>query len=220
MKRLLFLPLFCLCLFGLTPVEAMSISGLTISLTCSGFSYTDFTFTFDRNNTGTGNESYQIVVTDSADNVIHLVSNSASLGPYGESAGSGTYNISTAVTGAVTYTWKSLAGNGFEEQIAYQVVGYCGDAPTATPTATATPTETPTPTPTPTETPTPGPSPTLTPTVTNTPNYVVRATVAVGEGYQDFAVLYQVDAGQIMIGFLLALVFGALVVDMTLRARK
>lgn len=228
MKKLAALTLLiALSLAAVLPARALSITGLTVTLSCSGFTYSGFDFTFDRDNTGAGSESYQIIVTDSAANVVHLVSNTAALGSYSESSGSGSYNLGTPVGGAVTYTWKSLAGNGLEEQIAYQVVGYCGATPTPTPsdtptpTATLTPTPSETPTPTPTLTPTPGPSPTLTPTITNTPNYVVRATVVTGEDtYQDFAVVYQVDGGQLMIAFLLALIFGAQVVGLVLRARK
>jgi len=71
----------------------------------------------------------------------------------------------------------------------------------------------------------PTPSPTITPggpTLTPTANYIVRATQATdGEGgYQDYALIYTVDAGQVMIGFLLALIFGTLVVGMWLQARR
>jgi len=227
MKKLAALTLLIVLSLAALPAQAMTITGLTITLSCSGFDFTAFNYTFDRDNTGSGSESYQITVTDSAANVVHLVSNTVALGPYSEGSGSGSYNLGTPVGGAVTYTWKSLAGNGYEEQIAYQVVGYCGATPTPTPsetptpTATFTPTPSETPTPTPTLTPTPGASPTPTATITNTPNYVVRATVVTGEDtYQDFAVLYQVDGGQLMIAFLLALIFGAQVVGLVLRARK
>ncbi len=89
--------------------------------------------------------------------------------------------------------------------------------PTHTPTFTPTPTATATPT----LTPTTGPSPTPTPTQTPTANYVMRATVTVGEGeYQDFALTYQADLGQLMIVFFLALLFGLGMVEIVLRARK
>lgn len=222
MKRFYFLSLtvLLLCFYGLPSVGALSITGLTVTLTCTGFTYSDFNYTFDRNNTGAGSESYQIVVTDSTSAVIHLISNTAALGSYSEGAGVGTYNISSAAPGAITYTWKSIAGNGLEEQIAYQVTGYCGATPTPTETATPTPTATFTPSPTPTATATPGASPTPTATITNTPNYVVRATVVTEDGYQDFAVVYQVDAGQIMISFLLALICGVLIVGFVINRRR
>lgn len=72
--------------------------------------------------------------------------------------------------------------------------------------------------PTATETPEPtgGPSPTPTETSTPTPNFVSEATIEVGGEGQDVAFIYTMDAGQSVIGLLLAfiaiiLLFGLLV---------
>src|SRR5881394_770441 len=109
--------LLLICLYGLMPVEALSITGLSVALDCGSFTYSAFHYVFDRDNTGLGTEAYQIIVTDSDNNVIHLVSNSATLGSYDEPSGGGAYNLGTAVPGAITYQWISQAGNSFEEQV-------------------------------------------------------------------------------------------------------
>lgn len=94
--------------------------------------------------------------------------------------------------------------------------------PTNTPTPTLTPTNTPTPTPT--NTPGPSPTPTLTPTLTYTPsatpNFVARSTVSAGGVNQDVALNYQVDAGQVMIVFLLALIFGIIAIGQVRELRR
>ncbi len=210
------------CLLPISGVEALTITGISVTLTCTSFTYTDFSYTFDRDNTGTGQEAYQIIVTDSDNNVVHLVSNTAGLGgPSSEGGNTGSFNLGTAVAGALTYKWVSLAGNGLEEQIAYSVTGFCGDAPTATPTSTPTPTATFTPSPTATSTPTPGPSPTLTPSITPTANYVVRSTVVYGDDQtQDVALVYQITAGDVAITLMLAAIFAALLLMMFLQIRR
>lgn len=205
MKRAAVLLLLVLSLYGLAPVEALSITGLTVSLTCSGFTYSDFTYTFDRNNTGAGgegSEAFQIIVKDSADNVIHLAGGTVTLGTYTEGGASASYNLGTAVPGAVTYQWISQAGNGFEEQVAFSYTGYCGDAPTATPSPTPAPTAT------------PGPSPTPTPTITPTPNVSDVYDV----GGTPVLIVREVTPGDVATIGLLALIAGLLMVNLLIKA--
>ena len=216
MRRILVCALLCLLsLYSLSTVEALTVSGLTVTLTCSGGHYSDFNYTFDRDNTGTGKEAFQIIVTDAGSNVVHLVNNSVDLGPYSETGADFAFNIGTAVPGALVYQWVSQAGNGFDEQVAFSYTGFCGDAPTATPTLTPTPTETPTPTVT------PGASPTPTPTVTPTANYIQRATVVYGDSQsQDVAIVYQITAGDIALSIIGAAIFGVMVIRVFLEYRR
>lgn len=186
-----------ICLLPRQPVEALTVTGLTVTLTCSGGHYGDFGYTFDRDNTGIGKEAFQIVVTDSGSNVVHLVSNSVTLGSYTETGADFTYNSGTAIPGAIVYQWVSQAGNGFDEQVAFSYTGFCGDAPTATPT------------PTPTLTPTPGPSPTPTPTITPTASIQDVYTV----GGQDVLLVRQVTPGEAAIVGLLTLIAGLLMIQ-------
>lgn len=183
-----------MCLLPRQPVEALTVTGLTVTLDCSGGHYTDFNYTFDRDNTGIGKEAFQIVVTDAGSNVVHLVSNSVTLGSYSETGADFTYNLATAVPGAIVYQWVSQAGNGFDEQVAFSYTGFCGEPPTATPT------------PSPTETATPGPSPTPTPGPTTTPNYVLRSTLVIGGQSYDVAINMEVTpADYVMVGFLVVI---------------
>jgi hypothetical protein len=86
------------------------------------------------------------------------------------------------------------------------------------PTHTPTPTYTPTVTPSPTLTNTPGPSPTPTATITATANYVLRSTVVYGEGeHQDVAVVYQISAGDILIGVALFILIALLIFEIIRR---
>lgn len=193
-------------------VRALGIVGLTVtSMDCTGFTTSAYTATFDRDNTGLGQESIEITVRDSANTLLWITTSSVPLGTYPSGSSGATYDLASPVNGALTLVYKSLAGNSLEEEIGFTYTGSCVIAtatPSLTPTLTLTPTpsETPTPTPTPTETPifTETPTPTITPTA----NYVVRATVEAGGVSQDVAIVYQVDAGQVMIAFLLALIFG------------
>lgn len=216
MRRILICALLALmCLYSLSTVEALNVTGLTVTLTCTGGHFSDFNYTFNRDNTGTGKEAFQIIVTDAGSNVVHLVSNSLDLGTYSETGADLTYNLGTAVPGAVVYQWVSQAGNGFDEQVAFSYTGFCGDTPTATPTVTPTPTETPTPTVT------PGASPTPTPTITPTANYIQRATVVYGDNQsQDVAIVYQITVGEIALAIIGASIFGVMVVRVFLEYRR
>lgn len=219
MIRVTSLFLICSALLVVTNVtRALGISGLSITaMDCTGFSYSGYTATFDRDNTGSGSESFELTVRDSAGTLLFLSASTVPLGTYPSGGGSATYNLASPVNGDLTLQYKSLAGNSLEEQIAYSYTGVCS-IPTATPSLTPTLTETPTPTAThtPSATPTETPTPTLTPVSSYTPtptasataNYIVRATVEAGDVSQDVAIVYQIDAGQVMIAFLLALIFG------------
>lgn len=223
MKRCTLFLLPCLLLlFPLRQVGALGIAGLSItSMDCVGFTYSAYTPTFDRDNTGTGAESFQLTVRDSAGTLLFISANTVPLGAYPSSGGSQVYDLASPINGDLTLEYKSLAGNGFEEQIAYSHTGFCS-IPTATPTLTATETPTPTPTNTPTPTPTATDTPvftsTPTPTITPTANYVVRSTVVYGDGeYQDVAVVYQISAGEIIIGAALFILIALQIFDIIRR---
>src|SRR5689334_21261915 len=136
MKRVIvFLPLLLLALFVLPRehVDAVGITGLSVTaMDCVGFTLSDYDATFDRDNTGTGSESIEISVRDSASTLLWLHTETVALGSYSVPGGSYSYDLASPVNGDLTFTYKSLAGNSLEEQIAFTYTGLCA-IPTATP---------------------------------------------------------------------------------------
>lgn len=222
---LLLMPLLVVLLLPRTTVKAVGIVGLSVTaMDCVGFTVSSYTATFDRDNTGAGQESIEISVRDSANTLLWITTSSIPLGTYPVGGSSATYNLASPVNGALTFTYKSLAGNSLEEQTAFTYTGNCS-IPTATPTLTPTPTNTPTPTETPTPTPTPTntpvSSPTPTPTVTATANYIMRSTVVYGDGQtQDVAIVYEITAGDVGIIVVGAAIFSVLAIMTFLNIRR
>ena len=217
---LLLLPLLAVLLMPRQPVEALSVTG-TVSLFCANWVWGEHTTTFDRDTSGLGSETYEVIITDSTATVVFYESYNVTLGDYPSGSAVRDYTTLPA-PGLITFVLKSPAGNGFEEQIAYTISDTCtGDGPTSTPPPTFTPSYTPTLTPTATFTATPGPSPTPTATATNTPNYVMRSTVVYGEGQtQDVAIVYEISAGDIGIIVVGAGIFSVLVIMTFLNIRR
>ena len=188
------LPFLAALLLPLAHVEAVGITGLSVTaMDCVGFTLSDYDATFDRDNTGTGSESIEISVRDSASTLLWLHTETVALGSYSVPGGSYSFDLASPVNGDLTLTYKSLAGNSLEEQIAFTYTGLC-TIPTATPTPTPTPTETPTPTPTVVASPSP------------TANYVLRATIVFGDTSYDVAMKLEVTpADYVMVGFLVVI---------------
>jgi len=232
MKRVIRLLPLCLLLLlmPLAHVGALGIAGMSMTvMDCVGFTVSGYTATFDRDNTGAGNESIEISVRDSANTLLWIFTAAMPLGTYPVSGSSASYNLASPVNGALTFTYRSLPGNGFDEQIGFTYTGNCvipTATPTLTPTNTLTPTATNTPTPTDTPTITPTPtatsvgSPTPTPTATTTPNYVLRATQMFGEQSYDVAMRMEVTPAEfVMIGFQAATV-GLLIIFIFIFVRR
>jgi len=206
MKRVIGLLLFALALPFFLPirqVEAAGITGLSVTaMDCVGFTLSDYNAVFDRDNTGTASESIEISVRDSVGTLLWLHTESVALGTYDVPGGSYSYDLASPVNGDLTLTYKSLAGNSLEEQIAFTYTGLC-----TIPTATPTPTETPTETPTPTATLVASPSPTA--------NYVLRSTIVFGDQSYDVALKLEVTPadyvmvglGVVTVGLLMMLIF-------------
>jgi hypothetical protein len=207
MKRVIWLLLFALAL-PLMPqqhVEALTVSDYSVTLDCTGFYRSDRTFTYDRDNVaddGATEEHFAIIVTDSVGTILWQTEG---YGAVGSTITSGArydaYEVAPA-PGPITFVFKSFAGNGYDEQIAYTATGSCGDSPTTTPPPTSTPVPTATLTPTPTS----GPGPTATPTPTATANYVLRVTQVFGDQSYDVALKLEVTpADFVQVGFMVVI---------------
>jgi hypothetical protein len=128
-RRLLIVGLVLGISFALSvdAVYASSYSG-TLSITCSGFSdLAPNTVTFDRDNTGTGNEAYQYVATDGAGTSIYTLSNQLPLGSY--TLGSASFTQAPAYN-PITVKLISPAGNGYSAQTIFSIQGTCAGLPT------------------------------------------------------------------------------------------
>lgn len=92
--------------------------------------------TLDRDNTGTGNEALNVLVTDGVGTVLVDFDYDSPLATY--SGGIGDFEYDTPpLANPITFTLTSLAGNGLPEQVDYVQVGECEGLPYAAPTATA-----------------------------------------------------------------------------------
>jgi hypothetical protein len=122
---------------SVSPAGASTYAG-TVAITC-----TDITAsgtgaeTLDRDNTGTGDESLIINVTDGDGTVIYNLPFTNALGTY-----SGGLLPTTAYTtppdhNPITFTLTSVAGNSLPEQVDVNVSGECASLPWVAPDATA-----------------------------------------------------------------------------------
>lgn len=205
MKRVsIFLPALLLLFMPFVHVEAAGVTGLSVTaMDCSGFTLSDYEVAFDRDNTGLGSESVEISVRDSVGTLLWLHTETVALGSYSVPGSTSSYDLASPVNGDLTFTYKSLAGNSLEEQVAFTFTGLCSI-----------------PTPTPTPSPTPEPTATLAPTATTTPNYVLRTTVVFGDQSYDVAIKMEVTpADYVMIGFLVVIA-GLLMVLLFLVAQQ
>jgi hypothetical protein len=110
--------------------QAATLSGFSVTLSCSGFSTTTGTLTYDRDNTGTYDEAYYYRVTDGAGTMIARYPSDgtwdATLGETEEYGGTDlTYNLGAPTANPITFEWISAAGNGLDEQVAYSASGTC-----------------------------------------------------------------------------------------------
>ncbi len=159
MKRLLLI-VFILTVMtaAVTSVQALTVTSLEVELGCTSWSYNTYTYTLNRDNTGSGREAFYIEAVDGNRTLVHRHPRtgvvSLPLGSGSESGRTVSYNITNPSADPITYRWVSIAGNGYEEQIAYST--------TQSPGCGVTPTDPP---PTPTD-----PPPTLIPTATPTPS--------------------------------------------------
>ncbi len=114
---------------GLAPLSMALASSYTGTLTidCSGFSdLAPNTVTFDRDNTGSGQEAYRYDATDGAGTQIFTFSSQLPLGSY--TLGSASWSIPPAYN-PLTVTLTSLAGNGYPEQVIFSLQGTCPRLP-------------------------------------------------------------------------------------------
>ncbi len=170
-RHLITLGLIILTIVTAVQVQALTLNGLTVEFGCTSWSYYSYTFTLDRDNTGSGQEAFYIEIVDGNGVLLHRYPSSGtaafSLGTYweGDNIGVG-YNVTNPTADPITLRWVSVAGNGFDEQVPYIAVQSpgCGTPPPTDPPPTDPPPTDPPPTdPPPTVTATPTPSPFSTP---------------------------------------------------------
>lgn len=170
-RHLITFGLIILTVVTAVQVQALTVNDLTVVLGCTSWSYYSYTFTLDRDNTGSGQEAFYIEARDGNGTLIHRYPSSGvvllALGNYGEGGQTGVnYNVTNPAADPITYRWISVAGNALDEQIAYETVQNpgCGTPPPTDPPPTDPPPTDPSPTdPPPTVTATPTPSPFSTP---------------------------------------------------------
>jgi hypothetical protein len=92
--------------------------------------------TLDRDNTGSGQESLRVEVTDGAGTIIYELTFSNVLGTFAGGVGDFFYTTPPALN-PITFTLTSLAGNGLPEQVDYVQVGVCDTIDWAAPEASA-----------------------------------------------------------------------------------
>jgi hypothetical protein len=115
-------------LFAVNNLYALTISNANIQyIDCSGFCFEPgLTFTYNRDNTGSGQESNGIIVTDGQGNI--LVSNGGNNPVPGsttiEAPWCFTYHTAP-LSNPITIQLISPAGNEYSKQIAYQTTGTC-----------------------------------------------------------------------------------------------
>jgi hypothetical protein len=120
--RILIVALAFISLLSVSPAQALILTGLNVTLDCTNFTYTDFTYTFDRDTTGVGSETFYIEILDGMGTLIHRVPGAGvgtvPLGAYFEAGAANVpYNIANPASGPIVYRWVSPAGNGFAQQI-------------------------------------------------------------------------------------------------------
>lgn len=122
---------FILVAISVSPVLAISISGVTITeIGCTGWTGSG-TRTTTRDNTGTGSESYAYRARDGAGTTIYL---EPYLRPVNTSAGFGgvPWNLGSPAYNPITLDIVSYAGNGLPEESVLIGIGNCAGLPTYT----------------------------------------------------------------------------------------
>jgi hypothetical protein len=127
MSRLFFIARAMLIVLLVSPTvtHASSYTG-TLRIDCTGFGDpAPNTVTFDRDNTGTGQEAYAYLATDGAGTTIFTFSNQLALGSY--TLGSSPPFSPPPAVNPITVTLTSLAGNGLLAQTIFTRQGICGN---------------------------------------------------------------------------------------------
>ncbi len=134
MKTLRLVALLALVVALAVPImalQALTGSGSGI-VGCTGFTDLGSNYTADRDNTGSGEEAYYFAATDGAGNTIHYFASSVPVsfnGPIGDFP----WNGGAPQFNPITLRLVSIAGNGFQEQLAGEWSGNCTGLPTFTP---------------------------------------------------------------------------------------
>lgn len=129
--RALFYGLMLMSVFvGLGQVFASQYLG-TVQITCGDFTASGTgAHILDRDNTGSGQESLRILVSDGQGTILYSLSFSNTLGTFsGGLIGTTPYNTAPQFN-PITFRLISLAGNGLPEQVDVNVSGSCPGLPT------------------------------------------------------------------------------------------
>lgn len=113
-----------------------AVTGGTVTnyvISCTNISVTFIRADFDRDNTGTGAETYSGIITDGAGNTLQTFTNTRPIGDY-ILAGTELFNFSTPpAQNPIRMHLYSHAGNGFPQQTIFDITG---DAPCLPPSPT------------------------------------------------------------------------------------
>ncbi len=113
------------------PTWASSAAGLTVTLNCANYDYSNYTLTLDRQNTATPNvEAYAVRVFDGNGTVLYSYNNTLSFGVILD-PGSNVAYTATPAANPLTYQFYSLAGNGLQQLMWYTTTGACPGLPLA-----------------------------------------------------------------------------------------
>lgn len=132
MRKISFLAALFILVLTVSAAPALAVSGsdvVSFTVGCDAFIVTYTEVLFDRDNTGTGYEAYHAFVTDGAGNVLGAIAESREVGdtipgqtedfPYG----------AAPVSNPIRFVLISDAGNGFDEQVVWDLSGDCPDLP-------------------------------------------------------------------------------------------
>ncbi|UOR01565.1 Ig-like domain repeat protein [Leucobacter allii] len=133
---------FALVLSGLVvsaPARALEVAEpRSVSLGCANFGYSYGTWTFDRDNTGSGVEAYRVRVVDGAGTVLFATDSAQPLSTVPGLSSSTAYHALPQYN-PLRFSVVSASGNGFPEQLVWEATGSCSGLPDADLPPSATP---------------------------------------------------------------------------------
>jgi hypothetical protein len=136
MKRLITVLVLSIVVLGVVPfgsVSALTLSGFDPVMDCNGITIPDsYTFTYDRNNTGTGNEAVHITVVDGNGRELYSEAGAFPVGSFFSAPPGVSVPYAQAPTmNPIIMRVYSDAGNGLPEVVVFEKWGECEGLPYA-----------------------------------------------------------------------------------------
>ena len=133
--RMVFAGVLSVLVLMFAAMSVSAASGAAVSSFTAGCQYFLVTYadgTFDRDNTGTGEEAYEIKITDGSGSVIFDAYQFTTTGRFTIPAGTEPFvYMSAPVANPIHLTLISLAGNSFPAQTIWDLTGNCPDLQSA-----------------------------------------------------------------------------------------